>query len=338
MRRPVVSALCSSPLLLMATVMAQGDQPERLPEPAHQFAKDAAQAVTQEERAWLKRADELDTVCSSGTSSAPGARPLPVEAAALLARSRRVLAAYRSTDRDLRRYQALLQKAAGHYREVAELYVTLSGSVKSGPVREDYAALIDTYRHRAASMEARAHAAGLSPALADQAALLEESNHFLGRLAEVTAAVPVGEADERLLAARLRRHAGQCETLAQELARAVRAVLTGSDDPQVRQRATTPTQKVSVAPKALAAAESPRPTTARKRDQFPLIHIVATGDWAGVSAGPTELSVGDNLICERPGVGPVGTLRLVSYSPDGKIFVVHAVGGTRFVAGDSARR
>jgi hypothetical protein len=227
---------------------------------------------------------------------------------------------------------------------VAELYVAAEKQTKSDPLREDYGALADAYRRRAAAVETRARATGLSPATADRATLLEESSRFLERLAEVAAAVPVGEADGQLLAARLRRHAGLCDALAEELARAVRATLSGSEDADVRQQvicklggsvALQQRDPGSVGP---SVSRPRRPATTPVRVRFSLAHIRPTGDWAALAAGPAELSVGDNLTCERPGVGPVGTLRVVSYSRDADLFVVHAVGETRFVAGDTARR
>jgi hypothetical protein len=323
----------------VSTVFAQGDdQPQRLPEPALQFAREAARAVTEEERAWLKRADALDAVHGSATETASTSLPLPVEAAALLARSQKVLAAYRSTDRDLQRFRSLLRNAAGHYREVAELYVAAARQATSVPVREDYEALVAAYRRRAAAMEARADAIELSARAAERASLLEEGNRFLERLAEVLTAVPVGAADERQLAARLRRHAAQSDALAEELSRVVRTVLAGSEVAAVRQGAISCTEGATVAAQPpVAAGSHPAPPVVRK-DHFTLSHIRPTQDWAALSAGPDELAVGARFACERPGVGPVGTLQVVSYSSDARVFVVRALGSTQFEPGDVARR
>jgi hypothetical protein len=336
MRLSAAAAVFGVSILAAVAVGAREDQSDRLPEPPLQFAKEAVRAVAEEERRWLERVDEPDALRESGPR--PTARPLSAEAAALLARSQDVLTAYRSADRDLGRFRKLLREAAARDREVADLYVAAGGRAKSAPVREDFEALVEAYRHRAGALDARADMIGLSAGAAERAALLEEGNRFLERLAEVAAAVPVGAADERLLAARLGRHSSQCDALVEELAKAARTILAGSDVAVVRQEATAGKQTLSVKPRRLDGEESlPAPPVVRK-DHFTLSHIRPTQDWAALITGPDELSVGANLTCERRGVGPVGTLQVVSYSSDARVFVVRALGSTQFEPGDVARR
>jgi hypothetical protein len=330
-------AIFSALPLQLAVALARDTPAERLPEPAHQFAGEAARAVAEEERAWLRRASELGTLGRSAAEHLPGPGGLAAEAAALMGRSKQVLTAYQSAERDLQRFRSLLRKEAGHYRDVAELYVAAARQSKTAPVQEDYQALADAYRHRAAASEARAGALGLSAEATNQAQLVEEGNRFLERLAEAVAAVPVGAADERLLSSRLRRHAGQCDAVAAELSRVARALLAGSEDDAMRGGVKPPT-KAPVGERAAPGLSVKETSSPARQVSFPLWYIRPTRDWAGIRAGPSDLCPGDTLTCERPGAGSVGSLQVVSYSSDAHVFVVRALGSTRFAEGDSAHR
>ncbi len=258
-RTPVVLWLLPA---LLAAGAAGGDPPERLPEPAHEFARAAARALADQERAWLARAEELDVLRGPQEDTWVPGRPLAAESAALLARSRAVLASYREVDRELGRFRSALGQAAAHYRAVAELYAADGGRARSVPTREDFRALAAAYTRQAAAVEARAGRVGLPPGSAGRAAELEEGNHFLERLAEAAAAVPLGREDELLLADRLRQHAERCGTLAAELASAVKAVLSGSDA-ALRPRTDPHPAEITPSPATLPTAASPPPRPAK---------------------------------------------------------------------------
>jgi hypothetical protein len=181
--------------------------PERLPEPVHEFAKEVATALANEERLWRRRLAELEALAAVTPKSHLAEQPLSLATTEVLARSRQVLAAYHDVNRDLGWFQSLLAKSATHYRAVGELYVGNLQRTKSAAVQADYRALTDAYRHQASSAEARLHAIGLSAAVRERAARIEEGLCFLERLAEVMAAVPLSEEDEHQLASRMSDHA-----------------------------------------------------------------------------------------------------------------------------------
>jgi hypothetical protein len=327
--------------LLFGTVVAARDGPvERLPEPAHQFAKEAARAMLEEEHAWKELATRLDALLSSCQKAETVGNSLHVEAADLLALYRRVITAHQDIDRHLRQFQALLDKTAEHYREVSELYTAEARRAKSDSVRADYRALATAYQQHALAATARSRAIGLPPAIRQQAALVEEATQFLERFTEVTAAVPLAEPDERPLAKRLDSHRKRAAALVTGLAAAARAVLAGtaeSGSPRIDSELIDSTKPQPITRSTLKAGE-PRRSPYIPRSSFPVRYISPTGDWAGLVAGPQDLSVGDELTFERSGTGVVGRLRVESYKPDQQLFIVRALRAAHFLDGDVVRR
>lgn len=239
MYRAVVAALAASCLFVFARQeLRAGNQGagEKLPEPAHQFAKEASARVTETEREWAKMVERL-TKCQTdftvaGRVSTDGS--LRDEASRLLAAAKKLLADHQQVATDFERFKDALKKAASHYREVAALYKAHAVEARSAEVKEDYLQLAKAYERKAGAAAERCQKIAMPPDAKGKAEVIEEANLFLERLGDALAIGPVSEAECGVFAGRLKNQGERCKVLAQELCRGIEKILQDSDMPEIK--------------------------------------------------------------------------------------------------------
>jgi hypothetical protein len=263
-RRAAGAALAASCLLAFAQPgLVAGDQAagDKLPEPAHQFAKEASSRVTETEREWVKMVERL-TKCQADFTVADRASTdgsLRDEASRLLASAKKLLADHKQMGTDLERFKDSLKKAASHYREVAALYKAHAAEARSAEVKDDYLQLEKAYVRKAGAAAERCEKVAMPAGAKAKAEVIEEGNLFLERLCEALAIGPVSEAERGVFVGRLKKHGERCKALAEELCRGAEKLLQDSDALEIR-------QKVGGASKLPRAAAWPPETSGGKKD------------------------------------------------------------------------
>ncbi len=264
MRHAAGAALAASCLLAFAQPgLFAGDQAagDKLPEPAHQFAKEASSRVTETEREWVKMVERL-TKCQAEFSVADRASTdgsLRDEANRLLASAKKLLADHKQMGTDLERFKDALKKAASHYREVAALYKAHAVEARSAEVKDDYFQLEKAYVRKAGAAAERCEKVVMPAGAKAKAEVIEEGNLFLERLCEALAIGPVSEAERGVFVGRLKKHGERCKALAEELCRGAEKLLQDSDAPEIR-------QKIGGASKLPMAAAWPPEASGGKKD------------------------------------------------------------------------
>jgi hypothetical protein len=242
MRRAIAATLAAvSILALGGRNLAAGDDSsgDKLPEPALQFAKEATRQRTDAEREWTKMVERLAT-CRTDFRLAEEAASdgvLRAEAGELLASATKLLADRKQMSTDLDRFQVALKKAAENYREVAALYKSHAAKARSGEVNEDYQQLAKAYERKATAAAEWGRTIGMPCGTETKAEVIDEGNLFLERLLEALTVGPMNQAERGAIAARLRKHGERCQSLAEELRRAVETLLESSDSPEIMRTA-----------------------------------------------------------------------------------------------------
>src|SRR5262249_38932100 len=142
--RVMVAALAASCLLALPSERAWADQkdsPERLPEPALRFAKEASLRVTDSELEWLKVAEGLGKYQTDFTVKDGSESSLREQASRLLDAAKKLLGDQKRMGSDLESFKDTLKKAAGHYREVAVVCKAQGAEARAAEIKEDYLAL-----------------------------------------------------------------------------------------------------------------------------------------------------------------------------------------------------
>lgn len=228
-RTTLVAALAASFLILLGLDVVTADEqgPEKIPEPALRFAKEASLRISEIERDWQKLADRVAK--ARGDFVLPIRRHTDVslreEAAKLLASAKTLLDAEKRIGPETERFRDALKKAASQYREVAALYKAHAEKAKAKEVREDYLQLVKLYQAKADAATDRAQKLTVPPALKAAREVIEEGNGFIERLLEALSVGPVSEVDCEVLALRLTNHGERCLSLSSELSVAIEKIL-----------------------------------------------------------------------------------------------------------------
>jgi hypothetical protein len=212
----------------------QKDSPDKLPEPALRFAKEASLRVAESEREWVKVAEGLAKNQSDFTVKDGSESLLREQASRLLDSAKKLLGDQKRLGSDIERFKDTLRKAAGHYGEVAVVCKAQAAEARAAEIKEDYLALAKVYEVKARSAGERAKALSIPAGTKAKAELIEEGNLFVERFVEALSIGPVGNSDRDLFAGRLKKHGERCKALSRELTQAIEALLEEAEAPEVR--------------------------------------------------------------------------------------------------------
>jgi hypothetical protein len=271
----MVAALTASCLLALPPEASSADQkdgPERLPEPAFRFAKEASLRVTESEREWVKVAEGLAKFQADFTVKDGSESSLREQASRLLDAARKFLGDQKRMGSDLESFKDTLRKAAGHYREVAVVCKAQAAEARAAEIKEDYLALAKVYEVKARVAGEREKALSIPAGTKAKAELIEEGNLFVERFVEALSIGPVGDSDRDLFAGRLRKHGERCKALSHELTQAIEALLEEAEAPEVRKKAAEKRKDESTA-RELVAASTGNAKSPAKKDLSALVGV-----------------------------------------------------------------